>query len=146
LNSIERTRWWRPYVEPVANRLNLAVDLVLAIICQESGGQPYIESRIMNMNLRTGELWGRAQGLMQLMPPREALLSDGELSEEDKTYYQNPARNIEMGCALLRGKIDAYGSEQMGVRAYFGLGTDAGGATDSVYLRAINELRLVFVE
>ncbi len=129
----------------MANRFNLPVDLVLAIICQESGGQPYIESRVMNKDLRTGALWGRAQGLMQIMPPRGVLGPTGELIEEFKTYYQNPERNIEMGCSLLRGKIDAYRSEEMGVRAYFGIGVDAGGASDSVYFRIINELRLMFI-
>lgn len=79
---------WDSLVEPAASKWNLDPALIYAVMQEESGGDPNATSPV------------GAEGLMQVMPYAGR-----------PTNLYDPATNIDTGCSILSGDIDAAGGD-----------------------------------
>ncbi len=96
-------------------------DLVLAIIQQESGGDPNAES------------WAGARGLMQLMPESFAWIMLGRrwgssLADVDPTFPFDPSTNLRAGIRFLGAVLEEQGGSIYWALASYNAG---GGAVNS---------------
>ncbi len=110
--------------------------MLLAIIEIESAGNPSAQSA-MNVLVRTGQLLGRAQGLMQVMPSHFGyeVGEDGELAPWQRERTLDPETNIAHGDRILYNNYMAFGTWPEAARRYFGIGTDVSGASDHTYVK-----------
>lgn len=87
-----------PHIEDAARETGLSVELLRAVIRQESGGDAYAVSK------------KGAQGVMQLMPETAAELGVRNVFD--------PRENILAGARYLRRMVDRFGNLALGLAAY----------------------------
>lgn len=149
-------RRWQEVVIAACQGTGVPPSLVLGLMLVESGGQADIESRFLNYDA-AGRPLGRAQGLLQIMPFHWGIRPgpDGELTEEEKAFCQEPARNIAKGVELLAQAYRRWGSWEKALARYFGAldasGTirdwaDATGVTGRLYVRLVLAARARFLD
>ncbi len=112
--TIEQVRGYASLIVATARRHGLAPSLVAGLIDVESGGQKDATSPDNGPGL------GHAIGLMQVLQGNFGPGQDG----------YDPATNLEVGCRILKAKLDAYGDRvESGLAAYFGAVDAAGNPT-----------------
>ena len=94
--------WCKPIIQECVEKHNLELELVAAIVMQESGGNP----NAVNPSGATGLMQVMRDTVMKFRPSVSELL--------------DPETNIRTGCNILRGYIDNYGSIKDGLWAYGG--------------------------
>jgi soluble lytic murein transglycosylase-like protein len=117
------SRWW-PVVDPIAVRYGISQALVLAVITQESGGdptasrfEPSVSSWATVQAMAKGDAarlhyLASSWGLMQVMGYHRPSLDPGQLCD--------PATNIEAGCEILKNNYVEHGSWEDAIAAYNG--------------------------
>lgn len=155
---------WADYIERIGKEYGVPAPVIASIIDIESDGRQNIESYAMNKNQRTGEWWGRAQGLMQFVPwlNRHMLPGDpvwlnnkgqiqvkldpdtGELDPAQRRWMQDPENNITLGTRLLAANFAATKNWAKAAAKYFGAYDpetgqitnwgDSGGGTGTSYV------------
>ena len=110
--TLESVREWCSLVNTEAKEYGLDPILILAVITQESGGQPHILSE------------QSAVGLMQIMPgdgySSTIECANGPCFAARPTTFElfDPQVNVDYGCKMLAGLIQKYGSERDALKAY----------------------------
>jgi len=97
---------WDNLIEAAARRHNVDPRLLKALMLTESNGNPNAVGPPTN--------WGRAEGLMQIIPPTARALA---------VNPRDPAQAIDGAARLLAQNLDRYGTPELAIRAYHG-GTD----------------------
>lgn len=149
-------RQWQDLVVAACAGSSVPPSLVLGLMLVESGGQARIESRVMNYDT-AGRPIGRAQGLLQVLPFHWGIRPgpDGELSEEEKAFCQDPERNIAKGVELLAAAYRTWGSWEKALARYFGAldstgairdWADATGVSGRLYVRLVLAARARFLD
>jgi hypothetical protein len=129
--SQEQVRRFAGLIQSYARKYRHRASLVAGLIDCESGGDPQATSPDNGPGL------GHALGLMQVL--------QGHFGSNQNGY--DPATNLEVGCRILREKIDAFGGRvDSGLAAYFGAidangnptdGTDVTGTSGKKYVAEV---------
>jgi hypothetical protein len=91
---------WGPYIREAATRFDVPQPWIRAVMHQESGGQEYLDGRLITSS-------AGAMGLMQVMPQTyEEMRAQNNLGSDP----YDPHDNILAGTAYLREMYDLYGS------------------------------------
>ncbi len=94
----KRITQFMPHIEKASEKYNVDKELIIAVISQESYGNPAAESPV------------GAKGLMQLM--------DGTAKEMGVNDSFDPAQNIEGGTKYLRKMLDKFEDKELALAAY----------------------------
>lgn len=110
---------WNDHINAASAATGVPAPVIKAIMDIESGGRANA--------LGTPTQWGRAQGLMQVMP--------FHFNKDGSEDPLDPSTNIHRGAEILARNFHTTGDWDQAAARYFGLGTDVNGTTTEVYLK-----------
>ncbi len=119
---------WLPLVHQYGQQYGVPDDVILGIMDIESGGNPEAQGAQTK--------WGKAQGLMQIMPFHWE-------PGTPENVMRNPAENIKKGIEILAKNYQIYGNWQSAAAAYFGAVDANGNPTTETDANGVNGIQYV---